>query len=104
LHPFAPYISDFTQHYIKSSSEHTLLHNLGINHVDNEVSEIVQEQQEDSGKENKKLTIESPFLFFHENEQHSFFPTQQDIGFMFMNFEHSIQFTSLNFPPPKFSA
>lgn len=76
---------------------------MGINHVDNQISGIVQQQTEERGQ-NQEISLESPFLFFHEKDLLLFIPVQQDIGFMFMNFEHSNQFISLNFPPPKLSA
>lgn len=101
LHPFAPYISDFAQHHIKSSREHSLLHSLGIQHVDNEISKIVSQQQEDDGKESRKISLESPFQFFSSTQNLTFFPLVQNIGFMFMFFEHEYQFNTRNFPPPK---
>lgn len=101
LHPFAPYFSDFAQHHIKSSREHTLLHSLGIHHVDNEISKIVNQQQEDDGKESKKISLDSPFQFFISTHNLTFFPLTQHIGFMFMFFEHKLPYLTQHFPPPK---
>ncbi|MBC8047125.1 MAG: hypothetical protein H7Y00_10045 [Fimbriimonadaceae bacterium] len=99
--PFSPILSDAFQHTFNSKNHHALLHIYNVNHVDDEVSNIVKDETEKQQNNSANFSIENPFTFFVETSSLNFFEDVHLLVYRFDECKIRTRINAIQSPPPE---
>ncbi len=101
--PFTPLLSDAYQHTFHSERHHTLMHQLGMHHTDEQVSALMNETNTASKTNTLAANAENPFIFMQETEENAFFHDIYLIAFRFSLLSVKTYIGTIQSPPPEFA-